>query len=177
MAETLSNGVVIPQGTDLIHGSGVQAMRNLGGSVNTALSGRSAVGHSHIPADVEGLTAALAKLEEATYFSGVRDISGLLNAGFTAFQVYLLRYGNVVTLHVVNLAYSGAATGTVSVFNMPVNFRPSANASGYTSRGQLAVVTGGGVMQVANPTASVTSVAFTFLTTRNPPSEPPGEAV
>ena len=72
VAETLANGTTIPQGTDLIHGSGVQAMRNLGGSVDGQLGNRytkaqadallaakSPVGHGHQISDVEGLDAAL----------------------------------------------------------------------------------------------------------------------
>lgn len=72
MAETLANGTTIPQGSDPIHGSGVQAMRNLGGSVDgqlgnrytkaqadALLAGKSPVGHGHQVSDVEGLDAAL----------------------------------------------------------------------------------------------------------------------
>ena len=40
MAETLPNGTVIPQGADLINSNGVQAMRNLGGSVDGQLGNR-----------------------------------------------------------------------------------------------------------------------------------------
>lgn len=40
MAETLSNGTVVPVGSDLIHSSGVQAMRNLGASVDSQLGDR-----------------------------------------------------------------------------------------------------------------------------------------
>jgi len=72
MAETLSNGVVIPQGTDLIHGSGVQAMRNLGASVDGQLGNRytkaqadsllaekAGTSHTHPVAQVTGLQGAL----------------------------------------------------------------------------------------------------------------------
>lgn len=47
MAETLSEGVVIPQGGDLIPADGVGHDRALGSSVNTALAGKSPVGHTH----------------------------------------------------------------------------------------------------------------------------------
>lgn len=72
MAETLANGTTVPQGSDPIHGSGVQAMRNLGGSVDgqlgnrytkaqadALLAGKSPVGHGHQIGDVEGLESAL----------------------------------------------------------------------------------------------------------------------
>ena len=47
MAETLPNGTVIPNGSDLINANGVQAMRNMGASVDAQLAGRSPVGHTH----------------------------------------------------------------------------------------------------------------------------------
>lgn len=42
MAETLSQGVIIPQGTDIISGTGVAEVRALGTSTNTALAGHDA---------------------------------------------------------------------------------------------------------------------------------------
>lgn len=59
MAETLANGTVVPQGSDLIHASGVQAMRNMGGSVDAQLGNRALVGHTHPIAGVVGLQSAL----------------------------------------------------------------------------------------------------------------------
>lgn len=72
MAETLANGTTIPQGSDPIHGSGVQAMRNLGGSVDgqlgnrytkaqadALLAGKAASSHTHPVSQVTGLQAAL----------------------------------------------------------------------------------------------------------------------
>lgn len=55
MAETLANGTVVPQGADLIHSSGVQAMRNMGGSIDAQLGNRSLLGHTHPISDVDGL--------------------------------------------------------------------------------------------------------------------------
>src|SRR5699024_5678229 len=59
MAETLANGTVVPQGSDLIHASGVQAMRNMGASVDSQLGNRALVGHTHPIAGVVGLQSAL----------------------------------------------------------------------------------------------------------------------
>lgn len=72
MAETLANGTTIPQGSDPIHGSGVQAMRNLGGSVDgqlgnrytkaqadALLAGKASSSHTHPVSQVTGLQAAL----------------------------------------------------------------------------------------------------------------------
>lgn len=59
MAETLANGTVVPQGSDLIHSTGVQAMRNMGGSVDAQLGNRALVGHTHPIAGVVGLQSAL----------------------------------------------------------------------------------------------------------------------
>ena len=47
MAQTLPNGTVIPQGDDPINANGVQAMRNLGSSVDAQLANRSLLGHNH----------------------------------------------------------------------------------------------------------------------------------
>lgn len=47
MAETLPNGTVVPQGQDLINVNGVQAIRNLGSSVDAQLANRSLLGHNH----------------------------------------------------------------------------------------------------------------------------------
>lgn len=47
MAETLPNGTVIPQGADLINANGVQAMRDLGSSVDSQLADRARVAHTH----------------------------------------------------------------------------------------------------------------------------------
>lgn len=106
--------------------------------------------------------------------TGLRDISNLLNQDFTAFQVRYVRDGNTVTVHVVNLAYAGAGTGTLSVMNLPAGIRPPATAAGYTTRGQRAIITTSGVLQIANPTASVTSVTFSYITTEPFPTVIPG---
>lgn len=106
--------------------------------------------------------------------TGLLDISSLLNPDFTAFQFRLLRIGNAVTVHVVNLSYAGAGTGTQSVALLPAGFRPPATAAGCTNRGQPALITNSGVLQVANPTASVTSVTFSYLTLESVPSTLPG---
>ena len=47
MAETLPNGTVIPQGADIINSNGVQAMRNLGSSVDSQLANRALLAHNH----------------------------------------------------------------------------------------------------------------------------------
>lgn len=60
MAETLPGGTVIPQGADLINANGVQAMRDLGSSVDSQLANRALVGHTHTQSDVSGLSTALA---------------------------------------------------------------------------------------------------------------------
>ena len=86
VAETLANGTTIPQGSDPIHSSGVQAMRNLGGSVDgqlgnrytkaqadALLAGKSPVGHGHQVSDVEGLDAALDAAGEPASWAQVTD--------------------------------------------------------------------------------------------------------
>lgn len=106
--------------------------------------------------------------------TGLLDISSLLYPDYTAFQMRLLRIGDAVTVHIVNLAYAGTGTGTLSVALLPAGFRPPATAAGYTTRGQLALITSSGVLQVANPTTSVTSVTFSYLTLDPIPSTLPG---
>lgn len=106
--------------------------------------------------------------------TGLLDISSLLYPDYTAFQVRLLRIGDSVTVHIVNLAYAGPGTGTLSVALLPAGFRPPATVAGCTTRGQLALITSSGVLQVANPTTSVTSVTFSYLTLEPIPSTLPG---
>ncbi|GAA1333959.1 hypothetical protein GCM10009592_28800 [Brachybacterium rhamnosum] len=106
--------------------------------------------------------------------TGLRDISGLLNADFSAFQLRVLRIGDSVTVHIVNLSYAGAGTGTLSVMLLPAGLRPPATAAGYTTRGQSSLVTSSGVVQVVNPGPSVASVTFSYLTLDPFPSTLPG---
>jgi len=108
MAETLANGTTIPQGSDPIHGSGVQAMRNLGGSVDgqlgnrytkaqadALLAGKAPVSHTHSWAQVTGkptvfppashthtagdVTGLQAQLDALTFDTGERNITSLVN--------------------------------------------------------------------------------------------------
>ena len=94
MAETLPNGTVIPQGADLINSNGVQAMRNLGSSVDSQIANRALVGHTHTQTDIAGLGDTL---------NGKRDITatelgaGSLNDVMTP-GVYYQSHANEATL-------------------------------------------------------------------------------
>lgn len=168
MAETLSNGVVIPQGTDLIHGSGVQAMRNLGGSVNAALDGK---------ASGAALADAQAALDALSYNSGPRDLASGLYTDFSAAWVYTIRVGSVVSMFITNLSYTGGSTGTVSAALFPYGLRPPATAYAISTRGKTVFLTASGVLQVVGPGASFDSVSFTYLTSDPIPATPPGDPV
>lgn len=92
MAETLSNGVVIPQGTDLIHGSGVQAMRNMGGSVDAQLGARALTTHTHTTNQVTGLAESLAeKIPRTAELIGLEDDLDTYLTGGTFYQISNLR--------------------------------------------------------------------------------------
>lgn len=123
--------------------------------------------------DVTGLAARLAALE---YRSGVRSLSRLLSSDFTVAWLYAVRHGATVSIHVTNIAYSGSATGTVTVAVIPSGLRPYATATTVTTRGKGALITASGSLQISGtPSASVDSFTFTYLTPDPIPSPPPGD--
>lgn len=63
MAETLSEGVVVPNanGGEQISATGVAEVRTLGASINSALAGKSPIVHSHTMGQVSDLAAALSE--------------------------------------------------------------------------------------------------------------------
>lgn len=73
MAETLANGTIIPQGTDLIHSSGVQAMRSLGGSVDGQL------GNRYTKAQADALLAGKARKEPVDLAD--QDLNDVIDEG------------------------------------------------------------------------------------------------
>ena len=138
MAETLVNGTTIPQGSDPIHGSGVQAMRNLGGSVDAQLgarytkaqadallAGKSPTGHTHSWAQVTGkptefppashthpqsdVEGLTAALAATGYDSGERDITSLV-PDVTSGRLLVWRLGRTVHLTFDSLIVSAPNT-------------------------------------------------------------------
>lgn len=167
MAETLSNGVVIPQGTDLIHGSGVQAMRNLGGSVNTALTGKANTAHTH-----PDLVSRLAALE---YTTGLRNVTSLVVPEWTTISsVTLLRVGGFVAVWLVGFTKGEDLTGTHGVMTLPPGFRPPDTTWAKSYRGKDIRVLTNGAVQVINPSRSTDNGYFFYPTLEAPPETPPG---
>ncbi|MCI4013019.1 hypothetical protein [Brevibacterium sp. ZH18] len=115
-----------------------------------------------------------AGLPALMFDSGLRNIDSSLYSGFTAAWVRLLRKGPSVTLHLTNLSYSGAGTGTISVLILPQGFRPPTTAYAYTSRGKSAQITASGVLQVGSPGSSIDSTSLSYLTQDPAPTTLPG---
>ena len=100
MAETLPNGTVIPQGPDLINANGVQAMRNMGASVDAQLANRALVGHNHdgryyteaeIDSKLSGLTGLKATELGSTDLDTVKT-AGAYSQSFSASASLALHY-------------------------------------------------------------------------------------
>ncbi len=125
------------------------------------------------PLPIADLAEHLAALE---YTSGLRSFTGFLIDAFTAKWFYAVRDARTVSIHIVNLIYSGSATGTITVANLPPGFRPYITATATTTCGNSALITSSGVLQiVGTPSASVDSVSFTYLTPDPAPATPPGD--
>lgn len=136
-------------------------------------------------ADVAGLADRLAALNSLGYDSGVRDISGAFQNGWTG-AVTLGRAGNVVTVHFETLN-SGSSTSSV-VVNLPSGFRPRARPGDRVFRGalitsgaptetyQLDIDRYGNVRVLVPATLGAKTVRGTivFPTLDSPPTTPPG---
>lgn len=152
MAETLANGTVVPQGSDLIHASGVQAMRNMGGSVDAQLGNRSLVGHthswaqvtgkpttfapsahSHVVADVTGLSAALDGAAQSAAWASVTGKPGVFPPAVHGHQI-----GDVDGLQdALDVAGGEAAwddvTGKPTVFPPASHTHPQSDVEGLSA--------------------------------------------
>lgn len=76
MAQTLPNGVVIPQQKEPISRAGVQEIRTLGASVDTLLGGKSDLGHRHRWSEITDSTNVLAYRGEITAQDSIDTLIG-----------------------------------------------------------------------------------------------------
>lgn len=124
MAETLPNGVVIPQGEDLINSNGVQAMRNLGSSVDSQLANRALVGHTH---SWEQVTGKPATFPPSTHTHPVSQVTGLQAAlDAKAATAHTHTVGNVTGLQAA-LDQAALTAEWAQLVNKPTSFPPVAH--------------------------------------------------
>lgn len=107
----------------------------------------------------------------AFYDSGLRDISSLITDtsiwDMPRINFKAQRVGPHVDLFLSGMVYSGSETGQVSVFTLPIGWRPPASVFGNTSRSNSVYLTTGGLLRITNPATILDYAHISYVTREN----------